>query len=220
MQMKKKQQSEVSRLRSTQIQFKKQRQRAKDGGNMTLYMYLGPASLTHTANHCSHTNSLLSILNLAFKGQHQNLTLEAQACHGDNWEQPLKHSVIYIWHFKRTPRACKDTFLSDLLCVYFSWTQSHSFITLLLPPSTTRCVLTGCPHASLLGAAGVLDVTLHQTPLHPLCYVCVPVCVSERELNGTNVHACENCVCPSGNQNAKCYVCLMCVCVCTQAWFI
>lgn len=49
------------------------------------------------------------------------------------------------------------------------------------PPSTTLCVLTGCPHASLLGAAGVLDVTLHQTPLHPLCYVCAPVCVCQKE---------------------------------------
>lgn len=44
------------------------------------------------------------------------------------------------------------------------------------PAHTTLSVLSGCPHASLPGAAGALGVTLHHSALHSTVFALQPVC--------------------------------------------
>lgn len=91
---------------------------------------------------------------------------------------------------------------------------------LSLPPPThhTRSAcLSGCPHASLHGAAGTLAVTPH----HSVCTVvtllaCVCVCARQAVVKWHECARMCKSVRPSGYRNAQCCArvqCVLCFCV-------
>lgn len=97
-------------------------------------------------------------------------------------------------------------------------TWGHSSFSTTLPYSiphppahTTLSVLSGCPHASLPGAAGTLSVTLHHSALHSTvfalqpAYACVYVWETESKTAQLCMHVQTVCVhLGTRTQNAVC----------------
>lgn len=73
--------------------------------------------------------------------------------------------------------------LSELHALLLSHSSSPFIYPIPHPPThTTLSVLSGCPHASLPGAASILGVTLHHSALDSTVFVllCVCMCVCLR----------------------------------------
>lgn len=87
-------------------------------------------------------------------------------------------------------RLCISAELHSLLLFHSSSPVFLYPIPPSLLPRTTLSELSGCPHASLPDAAGVLSVTLHYTPLYLLWCVCVCVCAHVWETGSWTVELC------------------------------